>query len=141
MTDHADNPPRPLSQNDREAIRDRAKLARERSSRLIAECAQLVADLEGALQNAESLIAMANSRRDALQESVTEFAACVRAIGAPPERAVTMAKEIAANAIEEAASVHQLTRGEAVRELRDDVVRWMIDGYYQPRLSQDRSLQ
>jgi hypothetical protein len=72
----------------------------------------------------------------ALQRHVAELAACLRVLALPAERVVALAREMAEEAVERTGPGLALAVGPLVRELRDDIVRWVIDGYYAAPLVQ-----
>jgi len=96
----------------------------------------MFADHDRLLRNNEQRIAETMVAKAEVQRHVAELAACLRSLAMPPERAILLAKEMAEEAMEQAGPGPSLTIAPLVRELRDDIVRWVIDGYYQASLVQ-----
>jgi len=121
---------RPLSdRNHREDVRESARAARERARTLAARLLVLRSTATTKTLTAAVLVAEAKVLRDSLRATVSSHAQLMRELEEPPERVVTIVKELAADAARDA-----MTKASAdwmkVRALREDLVRWTIDAYY-----------
>ena len=130
MAENPEESRHPLGSEEREVSRENARVARERAERLITECARLMAELERSVLSREARRSAVDESRSALEKGVLELAECLRGVGAPPERAIAIVKEIAEDALRDIDSKPRFSYQPPARELRADVVRWMINGYY-----------
>jgi len=89
-----------------------------------------MAELEQSLLGREARRSAISDSRGAVKSGVCELAQCLRGLGAPPERALTIVKEIAENAMRGVEARPQFVYAVEARELRADVVRWTINAYY-----------
>jgi len=132
MTDKPEESQGPDAASSSDALREEARLAREQAEVLITECARLMADVERSLLSREARRSAMKESRDALEKGVANLAECLRGLGAPPERAITIVKEIADNALRDVEARPRFAHDRDARELRADVVRWTINGYFGP---------
>jgi len=125
-----DDSRRPSALEEGEEARENARAARAQVECLISQCARLMAELEVSLLGHEARRSEINDSRGAVKEGVCELAQCLRGLGAPPERALAIVKEIAENAMRGVDAKPHFIYAVEARELRADVVRWTIEAYY-----------
>jgi len=130
MTDTPDESRRPSAVQEGEQAREEARVARARVESLITDCARGMAELEKSLLGHEARRSAVNDSRVAVKNGVCELAQCLRGLGAPPERALTIVKEIAENAMRGVEAAPRFVQAVEARELRADVVRWTITAYF-----------
>lgn len=106
-----------------------AHAARQRSRDLVGRALVRQAVNETLLGRSRELMQQTVAAQSDLRRSVVEYVMTLRQLGEPPESVVVLVKsmvEESASYSEDAAHIDPLRR----RALRDQLVRWAIDGYY-----------
>ena len=127
--------PGELSDSERRAaLRRAARDARERARTLVARTLVAQSAVDGHRKPTAEVLAEAQRTLAELKGAVAAYANAMRGLDEPPERAIIQAKEMANEATADAAvamaQTSWLRAAMICDRLRDDVIRWTIDGYY-----------
>lgn len=121
-----------MGHDGRDALYEAARGARARARALVAETLVLRARFESLRLSAGRSLADADVLLGRLQGSVSDYVTAMRTVGEAPERVVTLVKELADEATLDAVAVRSNIDLTEARRLRETVVRWAIDSYYEP---------
>jgi hypothetical protein len=126
-----DDGPSLLESERRETVRNAANAARERARALVARALSLQAAASLTAARSTELSVEANAVRDELREGVVAHARSAFLRGELPEALVIDVKAMVEDAAREAFSAKRLLDWTQVQRMREDILGWSIQAYYQ----------
>jgi len=127
MTSGADGSSQQAWKESRQALFETADDLRQRARELTTRAVEVLVEAATLQRESAALVELSAKLRDDLRGNVSGYAATMRQLGEPAERVVVSVKGMADEALGSARPPIPI---DEVRSLREDLVRWTIDGYY-----------